>query len=51
MTVSSKQYYMYNTTAVVSLSATYFYYRYVNVSGTEKLRSTTKNMQQCKYSN
>lgn len=44
MTVSTKQYYMYNTTAIVSLSATCFYYRYVNVSGTEKLHSTRKNV-------
>lgn len=44
MTVSTKQYYMYNTTAIVSLSANYFHYRYVNVSQTEKVRSTRKNM-------
>lgn len=37
MRVSTKQYYMYNTTAIVSVSGNYFYYRNTNVSETEKV--------------
>jgi len=42
MTVGTKEYCMYNTISIVSVSANYFYYRYVKVSGTEKVRSIGK---------
>lgn len=42
MRMGTKQYYMCITTAIVSVSANYFYYRNINVSGTEKVRSIGK---------
>lgn len=42
MRVGTKQYYMYNTTAIVSVSANYFYYTNIKVSGTEKVCSIGK---------